>query len=142
MSEIRDDAKRLQRIRNNFFAPTKWDTQYDRDVHFLLGLLDARDAALREARGEIENLKSDAANDAGQTQSYKRAIAELYDVLGIKRGDDPWPDFVDRLREHSAAKDAVVAAARRMASKMWLDDDHYLVEAIARLDAAFGKEDE
>ena len=30
----------------------------------------------------------------------------------------------------------VIEAARRMASKMWLDDDHYLLEALAAYDAA------
>lgn len=30
----------------------------------------------------------------------------------------------------------IVWAARRMADKLWLDDDHYLVEAIAAYDAA------
>jgi hypothetical protein len=85
-----DDAERLERLRKI--------ANHDDDGEFLLRQIDARDADLRDARAKIEDLQSDAANDAGDKQSCKRAIAELCDVLGIERRNDPWPEFIERLR--------------------------------------------
>lgn len=51
------DVGRLERIRLKFPHETRWDTQYDRDVRFLLAVIDTRDAALREAQAEIERLQ-------------------------------------------------------------------------------------
>lgn len=92
-----DDAERLAEIRE-FLSPADKGT----DRVFLLGLLDARDAALKDAREEIENLSADASNDG---ERY-RAMRNLIDIL----------------RRDRAIKDEVVAAFRTVveeATKGW-----------------------
>ncbi len=49
---------------------------------------------------EVENLRADAANDAGDKQSFRRSIAELCEAIGVERGDDHWQEFMGRVREH------------------------------------------
>jgi hypothetical protein len=61
----------------------------------LVAELDARDAALRDAREQIERLRERKAASLVMETSLHTAYAEI-----------------DRLNEHSAAKDAVVAARK------------------------------
>lgn len=83
----------------------------------------ARDAALCEARAEIENLQSDAANDLCHMRSMEESERQVYEIIGIKRGQDNWDEFLERLRVqlarisvHNAALAEVVQAARKILS--------------------------
>lgn len=69
------------------------------DMTFVLRLLDSRDAALREAREEIENLQADAANADGRAQASDRAFAELCQAAGIERGTENWQPWIASVRE-------------------------------------------
>ena len=113
-AEPRKDAERLERLRQI--------TDHDDDGEFLLGQIDARDAALRDARAE----RDEAIRQHRENLNGARAIIE-----------------------HSAANDAVVAAARDFLNAPYSSNnyDHkhavrQLADALARLDAAASKDDE
>lgn len=70
-------------------------------------------------RSKIEDLESDAANDAGCYEAMREAERQVYEIIGIERGHDNWPEFCERLRAHISALRAsptarVVEAARNL----------------------------
>lgn len=121
------DAERLSELRQDWLSAPIVDGRRSRpkgqfiswrDIDLLLRELDSRDAALREARSEIENLKCDI------SRALAAASGEAAEV--------------NRLREHSAAKDEVVEAARRVCNPNAprVESTVLLTVALARLDAA------
>jgi len=109
----RDDAeRRLSAIRSYRFKGS--ENMLDEETVFLLGQIDIRDAALRDARAEIENLKAYQSNDVARYRSMQKTLHMLC--------------------ERSAAKDEVVAAARKRFQFNNPFDE--LGEALARLDAS------
>jgi hypothetical protein len=79
------DAERLERIRLKFPAETRWDTQYDRDVRFLLEQIDARDAAVREAREDCAQLAKAKALQQIDLREARDRIAALERVAKAAR---------------------------------------------------------
>jgi len=84
----------------------------------------------------------------GREASHHKSSAEE-----IERGDDHWPEFIKRSRDHNAAKDAVVAAANYVADMTCIDQNgewtlkagynpQIVLDALSRLDDAPSKEDE
>lgn len=99
-----------------------------------------REREIAELRQKIEDLESDAANDLGNIQALEASERQVYEIIGIERGQDNWPEFVKRLREYITAKNAVVAAAREVCAEakgliQTIDRRRRLAEALARLDA-------
>lgn len=69
-------------------------------------------ATLRERDAEIENLRADADNDAGLIQSLKWSIDEMCAVIGIERGHDQWPEFIERMEQVLRERDAEIKRLR------------------------------
>jgi hypothetical protein len=100
-------------------------------------------ATLRETREEIENLIADTSNDAGCIQAYRESLRQVFDIIGISRGNDHWPQFVERLRAEiarlrSTPAARVVEAARKayLVERLSGITDWPLEQALAEYDAA------
>lgn len=98
------DAERLENLRESwrtFALPLRGvddGKEIEYPERFLLRLIDARDAALREALDRIEDMEADAANNAGLQQSMKSSIDQICVAIGVERGHDHWPEFMERVK--------------------------------------------
>lgn len=103
-----------------------------------LFVLYARDAALREARAEIENLRSDAANDAGHIQAMKRGFDQLYEAIGIAPKGDHWPDYLFRVKTEVGflREQEAVSAYREM--RLWHEARYKEARDLAQDDGVAG----
>ena len=107
------DAVRLERIRWNWRNP---GSVFDAEVPFLLQQVDSRDAALREARAEME--------------MYRNSLKETQDALIAARAD------IERLRNVCAEGYQVIGAIAHYAGFRDSDD---VVRAFDNMIAAAGR---
>lgn len=83
-------------------------------------------------RAEIEALKADAANDAGSVRALKQGIDQLCGAIGVQRGADHWPEFMDRVKDARARNAALEGVME--AGKEWKAARSRVIADVARGD--------
>jgi hypothetical protein len=76
------------------------------ELHDLI--TDALSALASEHQAEIDDWKAEADNHFAAWKSATEALRQVYQAIGIERGNDNWPEFMERLKAHLADRDAVI----------------------------------
>lgn len=98
---------------------------------------------IERLNAENEGLQADVANGAGLIDSLKKGIDEMCAVIGIERGHDHWPEFIERVRAAvtrlRVAPSARLVEAARKITKQWQKPGYRYDNELFNLEMELGK---